>query len=120
MKTPMSFLLGGAMLVVAAAGSFAADEPAAKEGCKMMAKKEAAPAPAAAEPACCCEKMMAAKSGAPAKTADLNSLVDKLKTAKGDQVLDAFAAVLNEILTERKAAHDTAPDAAAAHAEHQH
>lgn len=115
----MSFLLGTVLAFAFAAGSFAADEPAAKEGCKMMAKKEAAPAPAP-EPACCCQKMMAAKSEAPAKTADLNALVDKLKTAKGDQVLDAFAAVLNEILTERKAAQDKAPDAAAPPAEHHH
>jgi hypothetical protein len=63
---------------------------------------------------------MAAKSEAPAKTADLNALVDKMKTAKGDQVLDAFAAVLNEILAERKAAQDKAPEATAPPAGHQH
>lgn len=81
----------------------------------MMAKKEPAP-----EPACCCQKMMAAKSEAPAKTADLNALVDKMKTAKGDEVLNAFAAVLNEVLAERKAAPDKAPEAAAPPAGHQH
>jgi hypothetical protein len=113
----MSFLLGTTLIFTFGVSSFAADEPATKEGCKMMAKKDPAPAP---EPACCCQKMMAAKSEAPAKTADLNALVDKLKTAKGDQVLDAFAAVLNEILTERKAAQDKAPDAAAPPAEHHH
>jgi hypothetical protein len=108
-----------AMIVLASAGgSFAADEAAAKDGCKMMAKKEPAP-----EPACCCMKMMMAKSDEPAKTADLDSLIDKMKTAKGDQVLDAFAAVLNKILAERKAAQDKAPEAttpAPAPAEHHH
>jgi len=97
------------------AASFAADEPAAKEGCKMM-KKEPVP-----EPACCCKKMME-KSEETAKAPTLESLVDKMKTAKGDQVLDAFAAVLNEILAERKAAPNKAPEAAtpAAPPAHQH
>ncbi|MEI9892682.1 MAG: hypothetical protein WDN28_01880 [Chthoniobacter sp.] len=59
---------------------------------------------------------------APAKAPDLDALVDKMKTAKGDQVLEAFAAVLNEILAERKAAPDKAPEAAmpAAPPAHQH
>jgi len=111
----MSSLLTTAFIFTFAAASFAADEPAAKEGCKMMAKKEPAP-----EPACCCQKMMAAKSEASTKTADLNALVDKMKTAKGDEVLNAFAAVLNEVLAERKAAQDKAPEAAAPPAEHHH
>ena len=111
----MSSLLTTAFIFTFAAGSFAADEPAAKEGCKMMAKKEPAP-----EPACCCQKMMAAKSEAPAKTADLNALVDKMKTAKGDEALNAFAAVLNEVLSERKAAQDKTPEAPAPPAEHHH
>ena len=108
-------LLTPILVSLLAAGSYAADEAAPKEGCKMM-KKEPAP-----EPACCCEKMMA-KMEKPAKTADLNALVDKMKTAKGDQVLDAFAAVLNEILAERKATQDKAPEAVtpAAPPAHQH
>lgn len=109
-----SFLPAAALAFALAAGAFAADEPAAKEGCKMMAKKEPAP-----EPACCCEKMKAAKADAPAKP-DLNALVEKMKTAKGDEVLNAFAAVLNEVLAERKAGQDKAPDAPAPPAAHQH
>ncbi|HSI11732.1 MAG TPA: hypothetical protein VK961_06790 [Chthoniobacter sp.] len=113
MKMPS--LLTTALVLTFAAGAFAAEESAAKEGCKMMAKKEPAP-----EPACCCQKMMAAKSEAPAKAADLNALVDKMKTAKGDDVLNAFATVLNEILSERKAAQDKASEAATPPAEHRH
>lgn len=109
MKTPS--LLTAMLVATFAAGSLAADETAAKEGCKMM-KKEAAPAST-----CCCQKMMA-KNEAPAKPS-LESLVDKMKTAKGDQVLDAFAAVLNEVLAERKAAQDKTPEAPAPPA-HQH
>ena len=107
-------LLTTALAFTLATASFAADETAAKEGCKMM-KKEAAPEPAC----CCCEKMMA-KAATPAKGPDLESLIDKMKTAKGDQVLEAFAAVLNQILVERKAAQDKAPDAPAAPPAHQH
>jgi len=107
-----SFLPAAALAFTLAAGAFAADEPAAaKEGCKMMAKKEPAP-----EPACCCDKMKAEAAAKP----DLNALVDKMKTAKGDEVLNAFAAVLNEVLAERKAGQDKAPEAAAPPAAHQH
>ena len=112
MKIPT--LLTTALVLTFAAGALAAEESAAKEGCKMMAKKEPAP-----EPACCCQKMMAAKSEAPAKP-DLNALVEKMKTAKGEEVLNAFAAVLNVVLAERKAAPDKAPEAAAPPAAHQH
>ena len=112
MKTP--FLLTALLSAALAAGAMAADEGAAKEGCKMM-KKEPAP-----EPACCCQKMMAKKEAAPAP--DLDALVEKMKTARGDQVLDAFAAVLNKLLAERKAAQDGAPEAPAPAAPpaHQH
>ena len=84
----------------------------AKEGCKMM-KKEPAP-----EPACSCSK---AKSEE--KAPDLSALVEKLKTAKGDDTLSAFAAVLNEIVAERKGASDKpaeAPAAAAPAEAHHH
>lgn len=114
MKTTSLFT---ALVLLASGGAFAADEMI-KDGCKMMAKKEPAP-----EPACCCQKMMMAKTEEPAKAPDLNALVDKMKTAKGDEVLDAFAAVLNKILAERKAAQDKTPDAspsAPAPAEHHH
>ncbi|MEP6669273.1 MAG: hypothetical protein ABJF10_08985 [Chthoniobacter sp.] len=108
-------LLTALLALTFAAGSFAADETAAKEGCKMM-KKEPAP-----EPACCCQKMMA-KTETPAKAADLDSLIDKMKAAKGDQVLDTFAAVLNQIMAERKAVQEKAPEGAtpAAPPAHQH
>ncbi|MDR3406578.1 MAG: hypothetical protein P4L99_29100 [Chthoniobacter sp.] len=104
MKT--TSLLTTILALTLGATSFAADEPAAKEGCKMM-KKEPAP-----EPACSCKKMTE-KSEETAKAPSLDALVEKMKTAKGDQVLDAFAAVLNEILAERKAAPDKAPEEAA-------
>lgn len=110
-------LLTALALLASVSGTFAADEMM-KDGCKMMPKKEPAP-----EPACCCQKMMAAKTEESAKAPDLNALVDKMKTAKGDEVLDAFAAVLNKVLAERKAAQDKAPDAAPsapAPAEHHH
>ena len=107
-----------ALVLLASGGGALAAEEMAKDGCKMMAKKEPAP-----EPACCCQKMMTAKTEELAKTPDINALVDKMKTAKGDEALDAFAAVLNKILAERKAAQEKAPEASASApvpAEHHH
>jgi len=104
MKTPL--LLTGLLFTSLAAASFAEDA-APKEECKMMKK---APTP---EPTCCCEKMMAKKEAAVAAP-NLDALVEKMMKAKGDQVLDAFAAVLNKLLAERKEAQDKpAADASA-------
>ena len=74
--------------------SLAADAPG---GCCAMMKKEPAP-----QPACCCMKM-AAKPEAAAAAPDMDALVDQIKTAKGDQLLDTLAAVLNKLIEERKA-----------------
>ena len=107
MKTP--FLLTAVIATTLAATAAAADDPAASGCCKMM-KKEPAP-----EPACCCMKMMAKPPITP-EPAKLEALVEQLKNAKDGQVLNAFAALLNQVLAERKAAPGKAPEAPA----HQH
>jgi hypothetical protein len=118
MKT--TFLPTAMLLLAFSSGVFAADEMMTKDGCKMMPRKEPAP-----EPTCCCQKAMTmAKPEAATKAGDnLDALVDKMKAAKGDEVLDAFAAVLNKILAERKAAQDKTSEGApssSAPAEHHH
>ena len=80
------------LLTAFSLSSLAADAPG---GCCAMMKKEPAP-----PPACCCMKM-AAKPEAAAP--DMDALVDQIKTAKGDQLLDTLAAVLNKLIEERKA-----------------
>lgn len=76
-----------------------------------MMKKEAAP-----EPACCCCKKMMSKSEGETKPADMDALLEQLKTAKGDQVIDTLAAVLNKLKAERQSTPGKAPEAPA----HQH
>jgi hypothetical protein len=78
----------------------AADAPPGGGGCMMM-KKEPAP------PGCCCCAKMQSKPDA-AKATDIETLIEQMKTAKGDQLLDSLAAVLNKLIEERKAGQPAA------------
>jgi hypothetical protein len=104
----MKTLLSLALMMIAACPTavFAADPPAGG-GCMMM-KKEPAPAGC-----CCCAKMQSKPETA--KATDMEALIEEMKTAKGDQLLDSLAAVLNKLIEERKAAQ-----AAPAAPGHQH
>jgi hypothetical protein len=103
-------ILGAAIAVMVSASALVAEEASAGGGCAMMKKKEPAPA----ESCCCCKKDQA-KTEAATKPQDLGGLVDQLKAAKDDQLLDSLAAVLNKVIEERKGG----PKAEAPHV-HQH
>jgi len=116
MKT--TFLPTAMLLLAFSSGVFAADEMMGKDCCKMMSRKEPAP-----EPTCCCQKAMTMARPETQGADNLDALVEKMKSAKGDEVLDAFAAVLNKILADRKAAQDKPSEAvpsSSVPAEHHH
>jgi hypothetical protein len=76
-----------------------------------MAPKKEGPAAMS----CCCMNMKMQGNQAADKAQDLNALVEQMKTAKSDQLLDAMAAVIKKLIEERQAGETKEPEAAHHH-----
>jgi len=107
MKTSLS--IAAALGVAVSSMALAADEPGK---CCAMPKPQPPPS------CCCCAKMQ--KTDVAAAAPSLDQLLSNAKEAKGDQLLDALAAVLNRLIEERKAVQPSPAPGAAASPAHQH
>lgn len=109
MKTMLSMTV--AFAVAAASTAFAADESGTAKCC--------APPKPQPPPSCCCCAKMQKKTDVAEAPPSLDQLLANAKDAKGDQLLDALAAVLNKLVEERKAAQSGSAPAPAPQ-EHKH
>lgn len=105
MNTKLSIAL--TLAVAVSSMALAADESGK---CCAMPKPQPPPS------CCCCAKMQKADTAA---EPNLDQLLANAKEAKGDQLLDALAAVLNKLIEDRKTAQPGATPGAAPQG-HQH
>ena len=94
------FLVGVALAMAVSNAALAAGEP--NVGMGMGGAMMGGTNPPSL-PGCCCSRQMQ-KTEAAAAEPSLDQLLSNVKDAKGDQLLDALAAVLNKLIDERKAA----------------